>query len=513
MRLIVILLIGLAFSSMAWTAEPKEGAYNPYFVVKVVDDQTGRGVPLVELRSPSNVAYWTDSNGVAAINEPGWAGREVFFTVFSHGYEFPADGFGFHGKALKVTPGGEAKLSIHRRNIAERLYRVTGDGIYRDSVLAGLPVPTTQPTLNGEVTGQDSVQTAVYNGKIHWFYGDTNRLRYPLGHFGMAGAVSDLPAKGGLDPAVGVNLHYFTGPDGFSRPMTEPAPGLLQWLDGFTVLPDENGCERLLAVNQKLKSLTQPIDRKLVQYDDEADLFRPVRLIEKTEPLYPRGHPFRVSRDGVDYVYFNDPLPCIRVKADLASFKDPAAYEAYTCLPAGGRFDGEKTPLERDENGHLKWGWKRDADVLTLEREEKLVKAGEIKEAEARDRLKDVDSDHVVKLHAGSIYYNDYRKKWIAIISEVGGQTSMLGETWYSEAEQPEGPWRYAKHIVTHDRYSFYNPKQHPFFDQERGRIIYFEGTYTYTFSRQGEPTPRYDYNQIMYRLDLADPRLKLPSN
>jgi hypothetical protein len=23
--------------------------------------------------------------------------------------------------------------------------------------------------------------------------------------------------------------------------------------------------------------------------------------------------------------------------------------------------------------------------------------------------------------------------------------------------------------------------------------------------------TPRYEYNQIMYRLDLADPRLKMP--
>jgi hypothetical protein len=48
----------------------------------------------------------------------------------------------------------------------------------------------------------------------------------------------------------------------------------------------------------------------------------------------------------------------------------------------------------------------------------------------------------------------------------------------------------------------------HPFFDQEGGRIIYFEGTYASTFSGNTNPTPRYDYNQIMYRLDLADPRL-----
>jgi len=57
---------------------------------------------------------------------------------------------------------------------------------------------------------------------------------------------------------------------------------------------------------------------------------------------------------------------------------------------------------------------------------------------------------------------------------------------------------------VTHNHYSFYNPVQDAFFDQDGGRIIYFEGTYTGTFSRNEDFTPRYDYNQIMYRLDLS---------
>ena len=43
------------------------------------------------------------------------------------------------------------------------------------------------------------------------------------------------------------------------------------------------------------------------------------------------------------------------------------------------------------------------------------------------------------------------------------------------------------------------------------GRVIYFEGTYVNTFSGNPEKTPRYDYNQIMYKLDLADERLALP--
>ena len=46
---------------------------------------------------------------------------------------------------------------------------------------------------------------------------------------------------------------------------------------------------------------------------------------------------------------------------------------------------------------------------------------------------------------------------------------------------------------------------------KDDGRFVYFEGTYTATFSGTSVKTPRYDYNQILYRLDLDDPRLNLP--
>jgi hypothetical protein len=42
--------------------------------------------------------------------------------------------------------------------------------------------------------------------------------------------------------------------------------------------------------------------------------------------------------------------------------------------------------------------------------------------------------------------------------------------------------------------------------------VIYFEGTYTTTLIDGAQPTPLYDYNQIMYRLSLDDRRLTLPS-
>ena len=120
-----------------------------------------------------------------------------------------------------------------------------------------------------------------------------------------------------------------------------------------------------------------------------------------------------------------------------------------------------------------------------------------------------MDTGAHVEAHGGSVAWNAYRQRWIMICVQAGG-SSYLGEVWYAEAEAPEGPWRTAKKIVTHDRYTFYNPTQHPFFDQQGGRMIYFEGTYTNQFTGTPEtpPTPRYEYNQIMYRLDLADPRL-----
>jgi hypothetical protein len=106
------------------------------------------------------------------------------------------------------------------------------------------------------------------------------------------------------------------------------------------------------------------------------------------------------------------------------------------------------------------------------------------------------------------VRWNLYRQRFVLIAVEIFGR-SMLGEVWYSEAEKPRGPWPRARRIVTHDKYSFYNPVHHDFFDRDGGRMIYFEGTYSHTFSGRTEPTPRYDYNQIMYRLDLDDPRLE----
>jgi hypothetical protein len=128
-------------------------ATNSFFAIRVVDDQTGRGVPLAELKTQNSAAWWTDSAGVVAFDEPGLMGQEVFFHLSSPGYDYPKDFFNNRGVKLRATPGGTAQVKLKRLNIAERLYRVTGAGIYRDSVLAGLPVPLKQPLLNAQVLG------------------------------------------------------------------------------------------------------------------------------------------------------------------------------------------------------------------------------------------------------------------------------------------------------------------------------------------------------------------------
>jgi hypothetical protein len=290
-------------------------AAGKYFRITIVDEETGRGVPLVELRTVNDIRLFSDSNGIVAFHEPGLMNQQVFFHVASHGYEFPRDGFGFRGKALAVSEGGRATLSIKRRNLAERLYRVTGAGIYRDSVLVGERVPLRRPVLNGLVLGSDSVVNAVYHGKIYWFWGDTNQAAYPLGNFNVPGAVSLLPGKGGLDPERGVELDYFLDDKGFARPMA-PLPGKgPTWINGLVVLRQRDGRERMFAAYVKVRGFLEVYERGLAEFRDDKQQFEKAVQFPLDAPAHPGGHPFLHSTDGVEHVYFTTPYPLVRVRA------------------------------------------------------------------------------------------------------------------------------------------------------------------------------------------------------
>ena len=496
---IATLLLGLQAATDA--GEP--------FAITVIDEQTGRGVPLVELTTTGGIAYITDSAGVVAFDEPELLGQRVHFAVKSHGYEFRKDSFGFAGVALDTKPGGSAQLKIKRLNVAERLYRVTGAGIYRDSVLLGRGAPIQQPLINAQVVGSDSVVNAVYKGRVHWFWGDTNQVKYPLGLFHVPGATSKLPTGGGLDPAHGVELEYFTGDSGFARATAQMPGDGPTWIFGLTVLPDASGRERMLTGYMKVKAPMEVYRRGIAIWNDETNAFDRVTDFEPKVPLYPDGQPLLHSSElSGQCAYFAAPFPLVRVEATAEAYQDLSQYEAFTCLKAGSRLD--KPEVNRDEKGHVRYAWRKDTPPVGPADQTKLIKDGLLKPHEGLLQLRDVQTGKPVMAHAGSVCWNDHRQRFVMIVCELYGK-SLLGETWYAEADSPLGPWVYATKVVTHDKYSFYNPKQHPMFDQEGGRHIFFEGTYTHTFSGNEHKTPRYDYNQVMYRLDLEDARLELP--
>ncbi|HEX7899360.1 MAG TPA: hypothetical protein VF950_16460 [Planctomycetota bacterium] len=459
-------------------------------VIHVVDEATGRGVPLVELETVHKTRLYTDSAGVAVFDGPELLGREVYLHVRSDGYELPADGFGFRGARVKMEPKGRTTLKVKRLLAAERLYRVTGQGIYAESIKAGDAPPLKES--NGGVLGQDTVQTIAWKGKLWWFWGDTERAAYPLGQFSTSGATSPMP-----DPSVGVELTYWVDDQGFSRKMIDvPNAEGPVWIDALMVLRDDHGTERLYAHYIVVKELGDVRRRGLCAWNEKTERFVPVFPFDVDEPLHPRGQPVREG----EWLYFPSPYALVRVKADAASVSNPRRYEAFTCLKPGGRMSKDP-PLDRV------WGWKADTAPVDEKTQEELIKKGALKPEEAWFRLKSESGERVVA-HMGTVCRNAHRKKWIAIFHQSWGKPSMLGEVWYAEADQPWGPFERGVKIVTHQKYSFYNVVQHPEFDQDGGRRVYFEGTYTKMFTNVETATPRYDYNQIMYRLDLDDPRL-----
>ena len=484
----------------------------PYFKIKVVDDQTGRGVPLVELTTVHHVSHITDSNGLIAFYEPGLMNQRVFFYVRSDGYEYPKDGFGFRGVALQTDENTAAEIKIRRLNLAERLYRITGAGIYRDSLLLGESVPIRQPLINAQVLGQDSVMAVAWRDRLWWFWGDTNRPRYPLGQFHMSGATSLAPGQGGLDPAVGIDLEYFADREGFSRPMCPVDIPKPVWIRGIAVVLDESGRPCLVGHYALMKSLGEVIEHGLAVFDEKTERFvRRVQFDVHRPWQCPLDQALEIRDGDQTYLAFTSPYAIVRVKPTLKNMSDPSQYESFTCLEPGSRYDALKPRVEHDRAGRTVYGWKRSTDPITPAEERKLIVARAILPDEAFFQPQDLDTREAIELHRGTIAWNEFRGKWILIAVQTGGKSSFLGEVWYSEADSPIGPWRWARKIVTHNKYTFYNPVHHTFFDQQNGRIIYFEGTYANTFSGNPSFTPRYDYNQIMYRLDLANPRLSRP--
>ena len=426
--------------------------------IDVVEKGTGWPVPLVELRMKNGVTFVTDNAGVVAFDLPELMNKEVWFDVRGQGYEVPKDGFGEAGARLKMEPGGRHQIEVTRTIIARRLGRLTGAGLFGESQ----KLERQTDWKESGVLGCDTVQNAIYGGRMYWFWGDTVIPQYGLGIFDGTGATTAKKPIARFEPPLRVQFDYFTDDNGAPRGVAKMPGGGPTWLAGCVSVPDVAGKEHLVASYMKIRNWLEAYQWGLCVWNDANKSFEQLRLIwEKTganskRPLVLDGHAVNwTDAAGKKWVLFCNPFPLARCPATFEAWQDTNTWEAIgmpkTLRAAGG---GER-----------------------------------------------------VDVHSGAIAWNPWRQRWVTIFVQGKG-TSMLGEIWYAEADAPTGPWGRAVKVLSHDNYTFYNPTIHPEFTDESSPVLIFEGTYTAEFANRPQITPKYNYNQILYRLDLDDPRL-----
>lgn len=428
--------------------------------IEVVDKQNGWPVPLVQLRTTHNVLFVTDNAGVIALDAPELMGRDVWFDIIGHGYEVKKDGFGMRGVRLKPEPGKTLKVEVTRTIVAKRLGRLTGAGLFAESQKLGRDLDWPE----SGVFGSDSVQNAVHRGKMFWAWGDTTLPHYPLGIFDMSSATTAIRPLGSLEPPLRLKFEYFRDAAGKLRGVAKMPGSGPTWVSGYVSLPDKTGRERLCGSYMKIRNHLEVYEWGLCVWDEATEKFDSLRVVwTKTDqspkaPVVPDGHPvFQKDDGGRTWVYFGNPLPFLRCPATFEAWQDSKTWE-----------------------------------VLTPQAS--LASAADGK---------------VVKPHSGSIAWNDFRGRWVTVFMENFGKPSAFGELWYAEAASPTGPWGRAVKVLSHENYTFYNPRLHPEFTATNSPVLLFEGTYTAEFADKPHLTPRYNYNQMLYRLDLDDPALK----
>ncbi|HEY5915693.1 MAG TPA: hypothetical protein VJA21_34335 [Verrucomicrobiae bacterium] len=420
---------------------------------------SGWPVPLIELRTTHHVRLVSDNAGVIALDLPELMGRETWFDVLGHGYEIPKDGFGYRGVRLTPEPGKTLRVEVTRTIVARRLGRITGGGQFAESQKLGQDLDWPE----SGVLGCDSVQNAVHRGRLFWLWGDTTMPNYPLGIFDGTSATTAVQPLGSLEPPVRLKLDYFTDTKGRPRGVAKMPGSGPTWVSGYVSLPDSNGTPHLVGTYVKIKPPMDAYERGLCVWNDSTCSFERHRVLwTRSEtsvkpPPAPDGHPVSwKAPDGKEWVLFGNPLPFLRCPATFEAWQNPTSWE-------------------------------------TLKPQESLVSGSD---------------GSTVKPHSGSIAWNPYRKRWVSVFMQAFGKPSAFGELWYAEAKDPTGPWGKSVKVLSHENYTFYNPRIHPEFTPADSPVLIFEGTYTMQFANHPPPTPRYDYNQILYRLDLDEPAL-----
>jgi len=448
------LWVGIVAPILPATAAPVPGPAR----IEVVEAGTGWPVPLVELRTTHQLQFFSDNAGVIAFDAPELMGRETWFEVIGTGYEVPKDGFGYRGVRLKPEPGQTLRVEVQRTIIAKRIGRITGAGLFAESQKLGAELDWPE----SGVLGSDSIQNTIYLGRMFWLWGDTTLARYPLGIFDCSSATSAIQPLESFTPPLRLKLDYFRDVKGGLRGVAKMPGAGPTWLTAYVTLSDQAGQPHFVASYAKIKAALEAYEFGLCEWNDATKEFDRFRVLwEKStktpkRPPVPEGQPaFWKDPRGKEWVLFGDPFPRLRFPATYEAWQDSKTWEVL------------KPPKE------------------LLSPEGKRVEP-----------------------HSGHVAWNSFRQRWVTVFMEKFGKPSAFGELWYAEAPTPTGPWGRAVKILSHDNYTFYNPRLHPEFTPTNSPILMFEGTYTQTFADRPHPTPRYDYNQILYRLDLDDPAL-----
>ncbi len=427
--------------------------------IEVVEKGTGWPVPLVELRTTHQMRFVSDNAGRIALNQQELMGVETWFDIHGHGYGVPKDRFGYQGVRLVPRPGALLKVEVQRQMLASRLGRITGGGLFSESQKLGWH----QDWVESGIVGSDSVQSALHNGRLFWIWGDTTLPGYPLGIFHASSATSPIPALESLKPPIRPRLSYFRDPSGKVRGVCKMPGDGPTWVTGYASLPDRTGTARLVGAYMKIKPPLEAYEWGLAVWNDSREEFERIKVVwSKTEtspkpPPIPEGQTtkWKDPATGSDWILFGNPLPTLKCPATFEDWSNPASWQ-----------------------------------ILAPQRD--LL---------SRDGLR-------VEPHSGSVSWNGFRKKWVTVFVEKFGKPSAFGEVWYAEAIAPTGPWNSCVKVLSHDNYTFYNPKVNPEFSPESSPLLFFEGTFSKDFADRPQPTPQHDYNQILYQLDLNDPRI-----
>ncbi len=480
------------------------------FIVKIVDAETGRGIPLVEFELENGLKMVSDNDGHIAIISPDLFGHKVRFRIEGHGYSTQTKDFwGQESVTLQIEHDKELRLELTNQFPAHRLYRITGAGRFNHTLIAGKK-PSFPPGADifAQVIGQDSLIAVPWQNRLWFFYGDTLGLNGY--NFSASCATIPLPGAGAYDPEIGIPLEYLRDDNGFARKMIDTGKKGFTWIE--YVLPvQKNEKPFLLAKYVQHATLESVEEAGFAMFGQTSQNFWVVKRWPGTIG-HKCTHPYPVTFAGKSgYLLF----PWEFCVESIEEIIDESRHLVHTCLipvisdknpNSSVEFFGKKYRVDRDKNGQVIYRWEKGGVAVAGNLRRQLVAKELLKPGETPFAPILIENAEPISSFNGAIAYNHFKKCWIAIC-----QGNNPGEIIYSEADRPTGPWAFARKIIAFSGYNLYNPVIHPWFGKNNDRTIFFEGTYTNFFSSSTDKTPEADYNQVMFKLDLNRPELVMP--